>query len=219
MRISYGVGFGSLLLLLSLSVNIAQAEATSINGLNAVLANGLDTAITTDGSWHEFGFGLAGTFAFTCGGACVSTVNPVAEDISAPPWTFTGPGVVSLTDLFARGDRFELFDAGVPVGSTSVPTNDGLETCPSSGSDILACLADPTYSHGVFAVGAGAHSLTIEVIQNAEGTDSGAAVFQLASASVPEPGTVTLFGAGLVAFGLLLRRRTVVISRSEESAG
>ena len=215
MRISHGVGLGSLILLMSLSVNIPQAEAASINGLNAVLGNELDTAITTDGSWHEFAFNLAGTFAFSCGGGCDPTVNPVAEQTSAAPWTFTGPGMVTLTDLFARGDQFELFDAGVLVGSTSVPTNDGATTCPSSGigNDILACLADPTYSHGVFTVGAGAHSLTIEVIQNAVGTDGGAAVFQLASASVPEPGTVTLFGAGLVALGVLLRRQRLANSK------
>src|SRR5262245_47314216 len=112
MRISHGVGLGSLILLMSLSVNIAQAEAISINGLNAVFGNydELDTAITADGSWHEFLFNLAGTFAVTCGGSgCTPTVNPEAEQSSAPPWTFTGPGVVTITDLFQRGDRFQLF--------------------------------------------------------------------------------------------------------------
>ena len=178
------------------SITLALAAVTAVADV-----------VPVDGSWHEFLFGLAGTFVTSCGGTgCVATIDPVAEQTSAPPWTFAGPAVVTITDLFGRGDRLELFDNGAPVGLTSVPVNDGAVTCPSPGlgNDILACLADPTYSHGVFTLGGGAHSLTIEVTQNALGTTAGVAVFQV----VPEPSAFApLLGIGL--FGLAALRRNM----------
>jgi hypothetical protein len=163
--------------------------------------------IAVDGTWHEFQFELAGSFTFSCGGGgCDPTVTPVAEETSSPPWTFSGPATVTSTDLFQRGDQFALFDNAALVGDTSVPVNDGATTCPGGGNNILGCLSDPTYSHGLFTLGAGAHSLTIEDVQNASGTTGGAAVFQVSA--VPEVSSVSLLGSVLVALSALrLRRR------------
>jgi len=194
------------LIVLAIAANPASADIIAANG-NPASAN---TIIAVDGTWHEFQFGLSGTFATACGGACFPTVDPVAEQTSSPPWTFSGPAIVTLTDLFVRGDQFALFDNDVLVGDTSVPVNDGTITCPPPGvgNDIRGCLADPTYSHGVFDLGAGAHSLTIEVIQNALNNTGGAAVFQAAS-PVPEPNTyIPLLGLGLLGMaGVKIRRR------------
>jgi hypothetical protein len=35
---------------------------------------------------NPFRSGLSGTFAFSCGGVCTPTVDPVAEQTSSPPW-------------------------------------------------------------------------------------------------------------------------------------
>jgi hypothetical protein len=196
-RIAFNYFAALTVLALPMCAGLIPGNGAGTNGLE-------DTAIAADGTWHEFLFNLAGTFAVSCASTCTPTTNPVAEQTSAPPWTFTGPAIVTLTDLFERGDRFELFDNGLAVGLTSVPVNDGTTTCAALGTDIRNCLADPTYSHGVFSLGGGAHSLTIQVTQNAVNTTGGAAVFQVA---IPEPVTFVLLGAGFLALGLLRRQR------------
>jgi hypothetical protein len=164
----------------------------------------LDAAITPDGTWHEFEFSQATSAVFDCAGGCIGTVNPVAVQ-DAPPWTFTGPATITVLDLFQRGDRFQLFDNAASLGTTSVVVNDGTNPC---DNNIGCALADTGYSRLVVAVGAGSHSLTLNIIQNATGTTGGAAVFQAsASTVVPEPGTMMLMGGVLVGLGLLRSRR------------
>ena len=155
--------------------------------------------ITPDGSYHEFQFGLGTSAVFSCGGICAPTTNPVAEQATSPPWTFSGPANVLLLDLFEQGDRFQIFDSGAPLGVTSVVSG-AANTC---GDDIACAIADLGYSRGNFMVGAGAHSITIDVIWNAEGQTGGAAVFSVTT--VPEPSTLVLL-VGVIAVAFALRR-------------
>jgi len=159
------------------------------------------TAILADGSYHEFLFGGTDLFATSCAGGCLATTNPIAEETSSPPWTFTGSATLTVVDLFAVGDQFEIFDNSIEVGTTSVVAAGGGNPC---GGDIGCALANSAYSQGVFDLGAGSHSITIEEIVSPYG--SGAAAFSVGT--VPEPGTVVLLGAGLA--GLWLRRRHFV---------
>jgi hypothetical protein len=161
-------------------------------------------AVATDGSWTEFQFGVVGTFASGCSGACLATVNPVASQVAGSPWTFSGAAVLTVTDLFLEGDQFQVFDNSVSLGDTSVPLNTGLNPCTNN---IGCALANSDYSTGVFDVGGGDHSITIEVIQNALGSANGAAALSVDAAPTPEPGTMVLFGAGLGLLGLVRRRR------------
>ena len=160
------------------------------------------TPVLVDGTWHQFGFQAAGSSVTSCVG-CLPTSNPLAEQLSTPPWTFSGPATLTVLDLYLIGDRFEVFDSGVSLGTTSVVANTGLTPC---GGDIGCALADLGYSRLVLDLGAGAHSLTMNVIQNAAGSSLGASVFQLSSAVVPEPGTMLLFAAAFAATGARVRR-------------
>lgn len=86
------------------------------------------------------------------------------------PFTFSSatPAVVSVTDDFFKGDRFRVFDFGVALGDTQVvPTVTG----PSVGP--VAAFSDPTFSHGSFLVGPGAHAITIQALASPFGAGAG----------------------------------------------
>jgi len=102
-----------------------------------------DTAVTVDSGWHGF-------VAFGPGVP------------SASPFTFTStsPVLVTVTDVFCLGDRYTVSDGSTTLGTTSVPLPFDCNY-PNFTGDPDTALADPNYSHGRFAVAAGAHSIGI----------------------------------------------------------
>jgi hypothetical protein len=110
------------------------------------------------------------------------------------PFTFTATSNVQLfvTDDFLKGDQFGIYDFGTSIGLTSsVPNASGDELGPE------AAYADPTYSHGVFDLGPGNHSITIQLENNPYSGGRGYLMV------IPEPGTLSLLGLA----GLALIRR------------
>jgi hypothetical protein len=82
------------------------------------------------------------------------------------PVSAEGPVVFSVTDAFCRGDQFAISDGATPLGTTSAVAE--APSCPPEGnpgdtSDPAVAFADPTYSHGTFALAAGPHSIGITV--------------------------------------------------------
>jgi len=122
--------------------------------------------------------------------------------VGAPAWTFTSPDPVRLTvtDAGQAIDRFFVLDSAAFRGPTSAPSNNPGDSC---GTDPVPCLADPRFSHGVFGLDPGAHSIDMIQILN-EGPD-GAGYFRLDP--VPEPATLLLFGTTMAGLGLARWRR------------
>ena len=69
-----------------------------------------------------------------------------------------------MTDISCRGDRFEVFDFGRSLGTTSaVPAG---RQCPDvqEVNDPAIAFLDPTYSHGTFVLQPGDHAITIRAV-------------------------------------------------------
>jgi hypothetical protein len=107
------------------------------------------------------GAASAGTPA-TVGGGWVFLVahGPGVPSTPPGPFTFasTSPVLMTVTDLFCLGDRYSIYDGPAPLGTTS--PSGGIPGCPPDEAFTPdAALADPRYSHGRFAIGAGAHAI------------------------------------------------------------
>jgi hypothetical protein len=138
-------------------------------------------AVPVGGPWQEFSFTGIGVDARGCapvdpaGPTCLPGANTVFA--GAPPWTFTGPAQLQVTDAFTLGDQFQIFDGGVSQGQTTVPVTTG--TC---GVNPDTCFATAGVSTGFFTFGPGPHSITIQ--PTATIGASGAAHFRLVSLPV-----------------------------------
>jgi hypothetical protein len=131
-------------------------------------------AVPVGGLWLEFEFMVSGSFA----GACTDCEPSSGQNSvfgGRPPWKFTAPPTgarLTITDAFALGDRFEVFDFGVSIGETPAVSEEG-----ACGDDPEICSVSSAASHASFILGGGAHEITIRVIDSPY--DVGAAYFRV----------------------------------------
>jgi len=164
-------------------IGILTVLAIFLGVVNPVQAG---PVVVNDPLWYEFQFGAPTGFALACT-SCTPSGGGNSQFADSPAWTFTGAATLTVVDAFLSVDQFRIYDNAVLIGTTSAPTPD---TSPTT-SDPVVALANLDYSRGIFGLGPGGHSITIEHIAG----QSGAAYFR---ASVPEPTILLLLGAGLV---------------------
>ena len=153
----------------------------------------------------EFGFEAAGFVrgcapADAAGPFCIDSFGTPTSFLDAPPWTFDAGGggaLLTVTDAFLAGNRFEVFDFGLSLGLTSAPI--GVGDC---GDDPVPCLADPNISKREFHLAPGLHSIMVALLAD----DLGSGYLKV-SKIVPEPPSFALLGMGLIAAGMSVSRR------------
>ena len=143
-------------------------------------------AITVGGGWSPFNWGSG-------------QPAPVAEN----PFTFTTPpegATLKMTDAALAGDQFEVFRDATSLGLTPwVDATDDWTDDPDFA------YSDPRWSHRAWYLPGGeAVNININVVTNPYGYGT---AYLRVDAGVPEPGTVLLLGAGLLALAAIRRRR------------
>jgi hypothetical protein len=94
----------------------------------------------------------------------------VFDDEGAFCFIAEAPGSLDVTDVDARGDRFEAYDAGSPVGQTSVPLP---SPDPWTTADPDVAFSDARYSSGSFPLWLGCHCIEIKTIAVSSTSPSG----------------------------------------------
>lgn len=161
--------------------------------------------------WYEFKHTDIGLDSEGCGIECVPSTE--GNSVYAPdgPWTFECPAGgcwLKVTDAFLNGDEFEIFDNLSSIGNTTAVDENPI-FCGTLDNlvwifvDPDVCFSDPEASSGMFNLGQGSHSITIQPTKTV--IEAGAAFFKIEIHQTPVAGELlsldssTLVIAGLTA--------------------
>mgnify|MGYP003574543731 FL=1 len=115
-------------------------------------------------------------------------------------FTLSNPAVLTVTDAYEKGDRWTIFNYGASLGETPwVPKS----TVSTADYDVAA--SDPTWSTDTFELTPGTYQITGKHRTNAYGNSSGGIRLD-GVAHTPIPGTLWLFGPGVVGLAALRKR-------------
>lgn len=110
-----------------------------------------------------------------------------------------GPVVLSITDAFVTGDRFEVYvDGALALTTPAVPAGAGPEISPDAPglpvpfvdqASVNAAFASPIYSHGNVVVPGGNHLINVKDVAFPPGTSGAGFALRAAVATPVRPGT------------------------------
>ena len=193
------------------------AKLCTLFVLAFTLSQPVEASLINMGSWYEFSWNELDAIPTTttnCDAVSPFCPGPPAGAVFAPlpPWTFTAPvgAYLIVTDAFLAGDIFLVYDFGVLLGSTSLVGFD-YDYPYSCDIDPNPCYADPLMSSGIWFLGPGSHSITIDVDTNPFWGGIG-----YLRVDAPEPATAILVGAGVFAIWLTRRRAAQSRPRSTQ---
>jgi hypothetical protein len=181
----------------SIALSLAAAALTALAPAHAA-------SLPADGSWASF----------TVDGNLPPYSLGWIDDAYAPlSFSFTVAdgyeATLTVVDAGFTGDRFDVSDNGLLLGTTSVAPNGDVSG--ASVVDFSAALANPDFSRGIYTLGAGNHSITGLLTTSTSDSfgplNATLGGVQLTVSAVPEPATLGTLLAGLGLFGFVLRRR------------
>jgi hypothetical protein len=136
--------------------------------------------------------------------------------------TLTHPGTLTVVDIQASGDQFQLFDNGVAMTPAASPFTGagqnpgqaalpgGLTSAPTAGAyvgaDINAALGNADFSSGTFQLSLGVNSITGTWLAGPNANGSGD--FDFIASSVPEPSTWAMMVLGFAGLGFAGYRKS-----------
>lgn len=150
--------------------------------------------ITVDAGWYGFCFGGAGSPASE--GCQNSGIGECGNPIS---FTATSAVLFKITDAFDYGDNFQVW-----INNALALTTPVVESGSGSVSDPDTAFSNPAYSSGSLLLPAGIYTIEVYVVNSPY--SGGGAYLEVETASVPEPATMLLFGAGLIGLAGLRRK-------------
>lgn len=165
-------------------------------------AQATNVAIAPDGTWNQFD--VTQDLANSGGLEWIDSFDGTPLSFS---FTLNTAAVLKIVDGGFAGDRFEVFNDGISLLTTSAAT----DTYPTSvGTDFDAAFADPKYSKASIVLAPGSYLIT-GLLAHSALDDSAVPLNATVGAiqlAVPEPATYASMIAGLALLGALLRRRT-----------
>lgn len=175
-----------------------------------------DVALTSNGQWYEFDVSsdLAQNFG----------VGWIDMNDAYAPLTFTfsigagSAGLLTVVDAGFAGDTYRINNNGNPIGfgATSAVARVAYDPNATAIADFDVALANPAFSQGAFAVGAGTYRISglldQSVTLDGSPLNSTFGGIRLTTTTtpvtpIPEPSTVALMLAGFGFVALFSRRR------------
>lgn len=157
----------------------------------AALSPAQAAPLSSDGSWTEFSVDAFATPDF---GWVDAEGTPLTFEFTIAAGQV---GTLTVVDTGFSGDRFQVYNHGTLLGSTSVAAYGDVDGAITFDAD--EALANG-FSRGTFTLGAGTHA--IRGLLFASATDTTIGGIKLTVSPVPEPASYALLMIGL---GLLLR--------------